>query len=285
MHTPTDYFRGTTLEPEATSSLKASFEEYEALGQRHRDVSSRIEKLNEAMKLSRQRGAFQQLQAQMKEVKELVKQREDLDGKMAVADLARKKDDDHRLAVKQEVSYAEGLNSVGNRINQLVEMVSNFAEFSEGEFDFARCQRPDGSFYGTRGKCKKGKDAGVSGLPQASTDKNKGAKKSSKEHRELLNEILAVHNKALINESSAKKARKTVEKQTKGDNSPEARKRRGEAQKAHEKAQAMVEKTGKVADKTYSAFVRARKREEMTKMSPQQRAAERALDREMKLRG
>jgi len=35
-------------------------------------------------------------------------------------------------------------------------------EFSEGEtYDFTRCMRPDGSFYGTRGKCKKGSEAGA----------------------------------------------------------------------------------------------------------------------------
>jgi hypothetical protein len=31
--------------------------------------------------------------------------------------------------------------------------------FSEA-YDFARCQRPDGSFYGTSGQCRKGKQAG-----------------------------------------------------------------------------------------------------------------------------
>jgi len=33
-------------------------------------------------------------------------------------------------------------------------------DFAEGEtYDFARCVRPDGSAYGTRGKCKKGKES------------------------------------------------------------------------------------------------------------------------------
>jgi hypothetical protein len=35
-------------------------------------------------------------------------------------------------------------------------------EFSEGEtYDFTRCMRPDGSFYGTRGRCKKGSETGA----------------------------------------------------------------------------------------------------------------------------
>ena len=34
-------------------------------------------------------------------------------------------------------------------------------DFAEGEvYDFARCVRSDGSFYGTGGKCRKGTEAG-----------------------------------------------------------------------------------------------------------------------------
>ena len=42
---------------------------------------------------------------------------------------------------------------------------SAFENFGEGVmdavYDFARCQRPDGSFYGTSGQCKKGAPAGA----------------------------------------------------------------------------------------------------------------------------
>lgn len=35
-------------------------------------------------------------------------------------------------------------------------------DFSEdGNYDFARCQRPDGSVYGTKGQCRKGKEVGA----------------------------------------------------------------------------------------------------------------------------
>jgi hypothetical protein len=35
-------------------------------------------------------------------------------------------------------------------------------EFSEGEtYDFTRCMRPNGTYYGTRGKCKKGSETGA----------------------------------------------------------------------------------------------------------------------------
>ena len=32
-------------------------------------------------------------------------------------------------------------------------------DFSEGFFDFTRCQRPDGSYYGSSGRCRKGAEA------------------------------------------------------------------------------------------------------------------------------
>ena len=48
-------------------------------------------------------------------------------------------------------------------------------DFSEGEvYDFARCVRPDGSFYGTGGTCRKGSDAGDK-KPEAPKKTSKGA--------------------------------------------------------------------------------------------------------------
>ena len=37
----------------------------------------------------------------------------------------------------------------------------NFSEEALEALDFARCQRPDGSFYGTGGTCRKGSPAGA----------------------------------------------------------------------------------------------------------------------------
>lgn len=128
MHTPANYAKGTVLEPEAISTLRPSFKEYEDLGKKHKEITDRIDALNEMMKASRQRGAFQVLQNQMKEVKELVKQRESIDAKMSVADLARKKEDDRRLAAKQEVSYSEKIQEVGDRIAKLEQMLLSFSE-------------------------------------------------------------------------------------------------------------------------------------------------------------
>ena len=37
----------------------------------------------------------------------------------------------------------------------------NFNEAAQDVLDFARCQRPDGSFYGTSGQCRKGSPTGA----------------------------------------------------------------------------------------------------------------------------
>ena len=47
-------------------------------------------------------------------------------------------------------------------INAAKQLLSDSIEFSELEtMDFARCQRADGSFYGTGGQCRKGKESGA----------------------------------------------------------------------------------------------------------------------------
>jgi hypothetical protein len=127
-HTPTNYAKGTVMEPDVISTLRPSYKEYEDLGEKHRELTKTIDDLNEKMKLSRQRGAFQALQEQMRSVKDLVKQREDIDAKMSVIDLARKKEDDRKIASKQEVSYAERIQSVSERIAKLEEMILSYSE-------------------------------------------------------------------------------------------------------------------------------------------------------------
>jgi hypothetical protein len=95
------------------------------LGKTHSELTRKIENLNEKMKVSRQRGAFQTLQDQMKAIKQLVKEREDIDAKMAVIDLARKKTDDHRWATGEELSYAERIDSVADRLAHLENLLKS----------------------------------------------------------------------------------------------------------------------------------------------------------------
>jgi len=44
--------------------------------------------------------------------------------------------------------------------------VTNFNEVAQETLDFARCQRADGSYYGTSGTCRKGRDAGGKGIDE-----------------------------------------------------------------------------------------------------------------------
>jgi hypothetical protein len=351
------------------------------MGERHEALSSQIDSLNQAMKLSRQRGAFQELQNQMAAVKKLVKEREEIDGKMATVDLARKKTDDHNIAVGMETSYTEQLDSVNSRINRLQELLQDFSEsMGEGEFDFTRCVRPDGSAYGTRGKCKKGTEGGPApmnkGTSQASPAKESKIKEENyswgrlikasndfasnkailhPEHQAQLHKlkdgektsfedeqrvkwnaerkgdhvhltspregkkpIVIAHSRlgtgkdeasspkrrktteelkiaamrmhdasmeAARREVQARKERQFIDKETKGDIRREAKQRRAAAQKAHEKAQALAEKTLSAAIKSHSAWVRSNEKGEKAKMSPQQRAASREVEKTIKERG
>lgn len=125
---PTNYYKGTVMEPDVILPLRDSYKEYEDLGKKHRTVTARIETLQQKMRESRISGAFKQLQQQMTEVKSLVKEKEKLDADMSVLDLARKKQDDFNLARKVEVSYSEELNSVESKIEKLQDSFSSFSE-------------------------------------------------------------------------------------------------------------------------------------------------------------
>lgn len=305
------------MEPESTSKLKASFGEYEELGKEHKRVSDRIAALQEAMKFSRQSGAFQALQNQMREVKELVKQKENLDGKMAVADLARKKDDDHRLAVKQEVSYSEQLGSVSERIEQLASMVMQYSEQNTDSLDFARCQRPDGSFYGTRGKCKKGKEAGAAAAPQSQSRVKAAPRKESLEDTK---KTMAANRAAYLDEKKQSLKRGPLHKEvsqagervkervpelksrqqelerleraarkhaavTKKDPSKENRERMKLIMQALRDQERAVNRTQREIDKLRRQWISLHKKNERAKMSPEQRKAEAALDKQIRLMG
>ena len=198
-------------------------------------------------------------------------------------------------------------------------------DFSEGEtYDFARCMRPDGTYYGTSGKCRKGTEAGAKeqetggGYKAPSYNPNpEGAAKMAralarkkgdeaaakaadaelkrirKDKRELPARAKAEMDKR--REAAAKPASKPrattaetkpkwqeaenavkaakaelkkVAAETKGDKSPEARKRRLEAGRALDRAE-------RAAQKAYDRFSAAAKRESYKAMTPEQRKEER----------
>jgi hypothetical protein len=85
-HAPTDYNRGTVMEPESNGKLRQSFneilpnkpqnEKFNSLQRRDDEIEEAIENLQQEMKVSRQRGAFQQLQNQMRQMNALIKEKE-----------------------------------------------------------------------------------------------------------------------------------------------------------------------------------------------------------------
>jgi hypothetical protein len=62
-------------------------------------------------------------------------------------------------------------------VDKVSNIASNVLNFSEGTktFDFTRCQRPNGTFYGTKGKCKKGTEVGAKEVKKLDKEKLRGA--------------------------------------------------------------------------------------------------------------
>lgn len=141
---PTDYKRGTVEEPEHTSKLRDAYRElmpasvmdggrYAIMRQESEALNLRIDEMQNQMRISRQRGAFQMLQNQMKEMQKLIKDKEALDARMAVEDLGKKQMGDYNRTMEQETSYSE-LSELTDRISALETMIesylaqSNYAE-------------------------------------------------------------------------------------------------------------------------------------------------------------
>jgi hypothetical protein len=140
-HAPTDYARGTVLEPEDTSVVMEKYQEltpstvmdggeYEMLQAREKEINMSIDSLQNQMRNSRKTGAFQMLQRQMKEMQALVKEKEGIDAKMAVVSLGRKQQEDYNRTMDQTSSYSELLDKMSSRIQELE---AKLVEFSESQ--------------------------------------------------------------------------------------------------------------------------------------------------------
>jgi hypothetical protein len=141
-HSPTDYMRGTVMEPEQTSVINSRFNEllpsdirdggeYNDLASQESELDLRIDSLQQEMKVSRMRGNFQGLQSQMKEIKELIKRKEAIDAKMAVLDLGRKQMDDYDRTFDQDDSYSEMIQ-LGGKIAELESKLHQYSESMKG---------------------------------------------------------------------------------------------------------------------------------------------------------
>jgi hypothetical protein len=140
-HKSTDYARGTVLEPESVGDIDGKYHEIlpadVTTGFKFDDLAAKGNKLNLAMdemqnqmRISRERGAFQQLQNQMKMMQKLVKDKEANDAAMAVANLGREQMNVYNRTMNQEDSYAERLDEIGARI---AEIEAKMLEFSENQ--------------------------------------------------------------------------------------------------------------------------------------------------------
>jgi len=61
----------------------------------------------------------------------------------------------------------------------LAELKAQDSESFSEAYDFARCQRPDGSFYGTSGTCRKGTDAGAAPAKEKKSPEAKAAARAA----------------------------------------------------------------------------------------------------------
>lgn len=161
---------------------------------------------------------------------------------------------------------------------------ANFAEnfeFSEKDeaFDFARCQRADGSFYGTSGQCRKGKDTGAKEkeAKKASANKARSEKMSAKGAKSrLLKEELEKRRDKMKGASSAE-----INKQLKAANAAaEKRAAAGEGKKPSGNTKSPTTKaSGMNAGDKKRASEAAKVREIRKEMGPKAKeAAARAKD-------
>ena len=139
-HSPTDYKRGTVEEPEHTSKLKMAFDEFlpdkarndqfNMLAFRDDQIEQQIEQLQQDMRVSRQRGAFQQLQMQMQQVKDLIKEKEAIDAQMAVQNLGAAQMSVYDDTMDQD-DFSE-MKEIGNQIAALEAKMVEFRESMKG---------------------------------------------------------------------------------------------------------------------------------------------------------
>jgi hypothetical protein len=141
-HPPTDYSRGTVMEPESTSKLREAFNEllpanvmqgdkYEDLEQQAHALNLRIDKQQDKLRVCRMRGNFQEFHRCMQEMQDMIKEKERLDARMAVAapggNAGQKQMEDYNRTYEQESSYSE-MEDIGAQIAALEETMKAYME-------------------------------------------------------------------------------------------------------------------------------------------------------------
>jgi len=128
-HPPTDYKKGTVEEPEQTSKLRSTYSEllppdarnreFNALAQRDDEIEKALDNLQQAMVTSRKMGNFQMLQKQMKQMHDLIKEKERIDAKMAVANLGAAQMDVYHDTMDEGSNDFSEMQDIGSRIAEL----------------------------------------------------------------------------------------------------------------------------------------------------------------------
>jgi hypothetical protein len=139
-HPPTDYKRNTVEEPEHTSKLRDAFNEllpanvmqgdkYEDLKKQAHALNLRIDQQQDKLRVCRMRGNFQEFHRCMQEMQNMIKEKERLDAKMAVAapggNAGQKQMEDYNRTYEQETSYSE-MEEIGSQIEALEEMLKEY---------------------------------------------------------------------------------------------------------------------------------------------------------------
>jgi hypothetical protein len=141
-HPPTDYKRNTVEEPEHTSKLRDAFNEllpanvmqgdkYEDLEKQAHALNLKIDKQQDKLRVCRMRGNFQEFHRCMQEMQGMIKEKERLDAKMAVAapggNVGQKQMTDYDRTMDQESSYSE-MEDIGSQIAALEEAMRAYLE-------------------------------------------------------------------------------------------------------------------------------------------------------------
>jgi hypothetical protein len=134
-HPPTDYKRNTVEEPEENSKIRQAFaeltpanvmngERYEDLEKQAHALNLRIDKQQDKLRVCRMRGNFAEFHRCMQEMQDMIKEKERLDAKMAVAapggNAGQKQITDYNRTYEQETSYSE-MEEIGSQIAALEE--------------------------------------------------------------------------------------------------------------------------------------------------------------------
>ena len=141
-HEPTDYKRNTIEEPENGSKLRQAFNEltpanvmngerYEDLKKASDSLNLRIDEQQNKLRVCKMRGNFQEFHRCMSEMQDMIKERERLDAKMAVAapggNAGQQQMTAYNRTYDQHSSYSE-IQSIGEQIASLEERMREFLE-------------------------------------------------------------------------------------------------------------------------------------------------------------